>query len=126
MEDIFSRVEDSRHAVSSRVLEHYKSLKSGKSVDTNDQVERRPLEGDWYIHTLFANFVLTLSPICYEDFAEATLGDTIYCKAMCGNNFHKECFNQWAKSKRQERLRVTCGKNYIQYHADSFHSLLPN
>jgi len=35
--------------------------------------------------------------------------DTVYCKAMCGNNIHKECFNQWARSKRQEGVDVTCG-----------------
>lgn len=37
--------------------------------------------------------------------------DTVYCKAMCGNNIHKECFNQWARSKRQEGAEVTCGSN---------------
>jgi hypothetical protein len=28
---------------------------------------------------------------------------------MCGNNIHKECFNQWAQSKKREHVEVTCG-----------------
>ena len=49
------------------------------------------------------------SPICFEDLGESSLHDTVFCKAMCGNNIHKECFNQWARSKRQEHVEVTCG-----------------
>jgi len=37
------------------------------------------------------------------------LEDTVFCKAMCGNNIHKECFNQWARIKRQEGSEITCG-----------------
>jgi hypothetical protein len=61
----------------------------------------------------FGLFVyLTGSPICFEDLSESTLEDTVYCRAMCGNNLHKECFNQWARSKRQEVVQVTCGNTH--------------
>jgi hypothetical protein len=46
-------VEDSRHAVSAKVLEHYNALKSGKPTtsDTVEDTGRKPLEGDWYIYS---------------------------------------------------------------------------
>ena len=53
--------------------------------------------------------VLINSPICFEELAESSLEETVYCQAMCGNNIHKECFNQWARSKRREGVQVTCG-----------------
>ena len=44
-------MEDTRHAVFARVLEHYKSLHSGdeKIPDQTDEFGRKPLEGDWYV-----------------------------------------------------------------------------
>ena len=30
----------------------------------------------------------------------------VWCKAACGQNFHKECFEQWKRSKHGGR--VTC------------------
>jgi hypothetical protein len=90
-------VEDSRHAVSSRVLERFNALKSGTATETPEveNTGRKPLEGD--------------CPICFEDLSESSVEATVFCKAMCGNNIHKECFNQWARSKRQEMTEVTCG-----------------
>jgi len=43
-------VEDSRHAVSDRVKEHFKNLKSGNATtaDVAEDSGRKPLEGDWY------------------------------------------------------------------------------
>jgi hypothetical protein len=54
---------------------------------------RKPIEGD--------------CPICFmpmEDGGEAL----VYCKAACGNNFHGDCFNHWAASKRAASASVTC------------------
>jgi len=50
LEEIFAKVEDSRHAVSDRVKEHFKNLKSGNApaADAADGSGRKPLEGDWY------------------------------------------------------------------------------
>ncbi|KAI4242420.1 MAG: hypothetical protein LQ352_007240 [Teloschistes flavicans] len=52
---------------------------------------RKPIEGD--------------CPICYTEFAPST-EQIIYCKAACGNNVHKECFDQWASTTAQgEQVR---------------------
>ncbi|KAI1137667.1 hypothetical protein F5Y05DRAFT_77241 [Hypoxylon sp. FL0543] len=54
---------------------------------------RKPLEGD--------------CPICFMPFEGAE--DTVYCRATCGQNIHKECFEMWAATKRKSaRDRVTC------------------
>ncbi|KAE9968939.1 hypothetical protein BLS_005601 [Venturia inaequalis] len=46
-------------------------------------------------------------PICFMEFDHG-FEDTVYCKAACGNNVHKECFDQWAASRRQSSAPVTC------------------
>ena len=95
-------MEDSRHAVSKRVLDRYRTIKSGNqaAIETDDDSGRKPLEGD--------------CPICFEDLSESSLENTVFCKAQCGNNIHKECFDQWAQSKRSEGWEVTCGKSLSQ------------
>lgn len=121
-------MEDSRHAVSDKVRDHFQALKSGQPIPDSEKDDngRKPLEGDWYLslpspslstsHDVVPRFLgvglfaaLTFSPICFEDLGESSLQDTVFCKAMCGNNIHKECFDQWARSKRQEGVEVTCG-----------------
>ncbi|KAI0449999.1 hypothetical protein F5B21DRAFT_448985 [Xylaria acuta] len=63
--------------------------KSSKSQDPN----RKQIEGD--------------CPICFTPFEGAE--DTVYCRATCGQNMHKECFQMWAATKRQSaRDAVTC------------------
>lgn len=32
----------------------------------------------------------------------------VWCKAACGNNLHKTCFSQWAKSKPGQTKCVYC------------------
>jgi len=34
--------------------------------------------------------------------------EIVYCKAACGNNIHKECFERWAASKRGSGTGITC------------------
>lgn len=56
-------MEDSRHAVSDRVLQHYKSLKSGNPTTTSDEPDesgRKPLEGDWCLFS-----ILRANPVQY-------------------------------------------------------------
>ncbi|KAI0839358.1 hypothetical protein F5Y06DRAFT_286396 [Hypoxylon sp. FL0890] len=54
---------------------------------------RKSLEGD--------------CPICFMPFEGAE--DTVYCRATCGQNIHKECFEMWAATKRKSaRDQVTC------------------
>ncbi|KAI1744702.1 hypothetical protein F4680DRAFT_405766 [Xylaria scruposa] len=46
-------------------------------------------------------------PICYTPFEGAE--DTVYCRATCGQNMHKECFQIWAATKSKSgRGTVTC------------------
>jgi hypothetical protein len=44
-------------------------------------------------------------PICCVEFDPAK-EEIVYCKAACGNNLHKMCFDQWAASQRGNS--VTC------------------
>ncbi|KAL8645901.1 MAG: hypothetical protein Q9210_006451 [Variospora velana] len=39
-------------------------------------------------------------PICFMEFEPET-EEIVWCKAGCGNNIHKHCFEQWAKSQRR-------------------------
>ncbi|CAG8974824.1 hypothetical protein HYALB_00000438 [Hymenoscyphus albidus] len=56
---------------------------------------RKPIEGD--------------CPICVMEFEESDKSDTIiWCKAACGNNVHKRCFDRWARSKPGEVKCVYC------------------
>ncbi|KAL2686424.1 SWIM zinc finger protein [Phyllosticta citricarpa] len=43
-------------------------------------------------------------PICCCEF-KPKKEEIVYCKAACGNNMHKDCFDQWAATKRDN---VTC------------------
>ncbi|KAK3941973.1 E3 ubiquitin-protein ligase Zswim2 [Diplogelasinospora grovesii] len=62
-------------------------------------------------------------PICFEKLETATTGEDkgeeeseaiVWCRAACGQNIHKECFELWAATKRQQAPRgavkseVTC------------------
>jgi hypothetical protein len=46
--------------------------------------KRKPIEGD--------------CPICVFEMEAGE--EIVWCKAACGQNFHKECFDQWKLSKR--------------------------
>ncbi|KAL7621761.1 hypothetical protein AAE478_009088 [Parahypoxylon ruwenzoriense] len=66
-----------------------------ESADPNKKTDknRKTLEGD--------------CPICYMPFEDAE--DTVYCRATCGQNIHKECFEMWAATKRKSAGdQVTC------------------
>lgn len=52
--------------------------------------KRKPVEGD--------------CPICVFEMEPGE--ELVWCKAACGQNFHKQCFDQWRASKRGARL--TC------------------
>lgn len=39
-------------------------------------------------------------PICFMEFDREN-EEIVWCKAACGNNIHKHCFEQWAKSQRR-------------------------
>ncbi|KAJ9655253.1 hypothetical protein H2198_005869 [Neophaeococcomyces mojaviensis] len=52
--------------------------------------KRKPTEGE--------------CPICYMDL-DPKVNELVWCKAACGNNMHKECFEQWAASQRGQEVR---------------------
>ncbi|TVY38998.1 hypothetical protein LOCC1_G006873 [Lachnellula occidentalis] len=52
--------------------------------------KRKPIDGE--------------CPICVFDMEPGE--DIVWCKAACGQNFHKECFEQWRRSKHGGK--VTC------------------
>jgi hypothetical protein len=59
--------------------------------DGNDG-NRKPVEGE--------------CPICCSDFEPESSETIVYCKAACGNNIHKDCFGQWAATKKGQT--ITC------------------
>ncbi|KAJ5763947.1 hypothetical protein N7533_002628 [Penicillium manginii] len=54
------------------------------SVEENDG-NRKPIDGD--------------CPICFQEMIEA-IEKIVWCKSACGNNLHKQCFDQWAAASR--------------------------
>lgn len=56
------------------------------NLDTDTGGSRKPVEGD--------------CPVCVMEFEEGE--DIVWCKAACGNNVHRHCFEQWARSKPGE------------------------
>ena len=57
---------------------------------------RKPVEGD--------------CPICFCDMESEGREAIVWCRAACGQNIHKKCFEMWAKTKRQQgrAAQVTC------------------
>lgn len=56
-------------------------------------------------------------PICFTAFDNGSSSnsgggeDLVFCRAQCGQNLHKECFEMWARTKRGSHARdsaVTC------------------
>jgi hypothetical protein len=50
--------------------------------------------------------VVLCSPICYEELKQGE--QIVYCTTSCGNNVHRECFNQWSAQKKRTNEEVTC------------------
>lgn len=58
------------------------------ALTTDTGGSRKPIEGD--------------CPVCVMEFEASerdTPGAILWCKAACGQNIHRHCFEQWAKSK---------------------------
>ncbi|KAK3363225.1 hypothetical protein B0T25DRAFT_32983 [Lasiosphaeria hispida] len=47
-------------------------------------------------------------PICFEEMKAGGGEALVWCRAACGQNVHKACFEMWAKTKRQGQATVTC------------------
>ncbi|KAL1591191.1 hypothetical protein WHR41_00387 [Cladosporium halotolerans] len=74
------------------IFENAPPLPSETAENAVKDGNRKPIEGD--------------CPICCVDFEPDNREEIVYCKASCGNNIHKECFSQWAATKRGQN--VTC------------------
>lgn len=62
-------------------------LPSETADESAQDGNRKPLEGED-------------CPICCEEFSTESVREKIvYCTAACGNNIHRECFDQWARTK---------------------------
>ena len=55
---------------------------------------RKPIEGN--------------CPVCVMEFDSSGTEEIVWCKAACGNNIHRQCFEQWAKSKPGQVKCVYC------------------
>ena len=74
--------------------EIYEGSPLSKPQSKTDPVEekdgkRKPVEGD--------------CPICFMEFEAEE--DIVWCKAACGNNIHKACFERWAATTRRSAVR---------------------
>lgn len=59
-------------------------------AEEDNNGKRKPIEGE--------------CPICYMDY-DPDNNELVWCKAACGNNMHKDCFEQWAASQRGQEVR---------------------
>ncbi|KAI4265412.1 MAG: hypothetical protein LQ337_008987, partial [Flavoplaca oasis] len=57
---------------------------SSANAEHNEPSNRKQISGD--------------CPICFMEFNPAT-EEIIFCRAACGNNIHKDCFEQWARAQ---------------------------
>jgi len=76
--------------LTSELFENAPALPSEVADDEPKDGNGKPVEDD--------------CPICCMEFDEAS-NEIVWCRAACGNNVHKECFGQWAKTKAGN---VTC------------------
>ncbi|KAM0706439.1 hypothetical protein Q7P35_005766 [Cladosporium inversicolor] len=67
-------------------------LPSETACNDAQDCNRKPVEGE--------------CPICCNDFEPGSSETIVYCKTACGNNIHKDCFAQWAATKRGQT--ITC------------------
>lgn len=59
-------------------------LVGGNDGASSGDGKRKPIEGD--------------CPICYSEL-DPSGEDVTYCRAACGQNMHRDCFNTWAQTK---------------------------
>lgn len=50
--------------------------------------------------------------------------ELVYCKAACGNNMHKDCFEQWAKSQAGQVVKCVYCRTPWQVDAGNINELL--
>lgn len=72
------------------------SSDAAASLATDTGGSRKPIDGD--------------CPVCMMEFDDSD-NDILWCKGACGNNVHRSCFEQWAKTKsgKDSLLFITYG-----------------
>lgn len=65
------------------------ALSTGASLSTDTGGTRKPIEGD--------------CPVCVMAFEEGE--DLVWCKAACGQNVHRACFEKWQQSKPGQQAK---------------------
>ncbi|EFQ29628.1 SWIM zinc finger protein [Colletotrichum graminicola] len=59
------------------------------SSEGSQDKNRKPVEGD--------------CPICFSEFETGSDETIVWCRAACGQNIHKDCFETWAATKTKRR-----------------------
>ncbi|OAX80626.1 hypothetical protein ACJ72_05032 [Emergomyces africanus] len=77
----------------------------------NESRKRRPIEGD--------------CPICFMEF-EPAAEETVWCKAACGNNVHKTCFERWEAMHQNNGVRCVICRSAWKVDAPPLPQLLTN
>jgi len=98
LEEIFTRAPKdplSNVLASPEVQQKYSEITGEKVTVTNNSSKptRKPVEGN-------------MCPICYEDMS--TDEELVYCESSCGQNVHKNCFDQWMTVQKKKGEEVTC------------------
>ncbi|CAB5209683.1 unnamed protein product [Rhizophagus irregularis] len=83
-----------------KIRDRYKTFTSS-NVNENENEKRRPIEGN--------------CPICYDSLEEKDRDKIVWCRQGCGNNLHKDCFEQWKRSRYGGRVTcVYCRVNWVE------------
>jgi len=92
--DIFSQYGGTNGLMAdSLVTEKYLEVMSGGKVRRKKMRVQKAIEGD--------------CPICYERMKPTE--NIVWCKYGCGNNVHKDCFDQWIETKTEKSVdEVKC------------------
>ena len=72
------------------IFAHAPAIPTEIETASDTSGKRKPVDGE--------------CPICYMDFDEEQ-NELVWCKASCGNNMHKSCFDQWVASQRGSTVR---------------------
>lgn len=72
------------------IFEHAPPIPTQTVALSDTPGKRKPVDGE--------------CPICYMDLDEEH-NELVWCKAACGNNMHRGCFDQWASSVRGNQVR---------------------
>jgi hypothetical protein len=79
-------------ALADETLKKFYDEDKSEVIETESKITRKEIEGE--------------CPICYEEFGSEEL---VWCKTTCGNNIHKDCFDNWMATKLSTPGgKVTC------------------